>query len=134
MRKQNSNLMNATKRQRNWTAIAKASVLATSAGVLAAAAMAQTTPTPAPAPAPAPKMDKAMPPAAAAGSNAPTSSQSIDALFKRIDTDADGSLSKTELEKFDPEAAKSFEKYDTDKDSKLSLSEFDAMVKGLRAS
>lgn len=64
--------------------------------------------------------------------DAPTASQSIDALFKRIDTDANGSLSKEELDKFDPEAAKSFDKYDADKDSKLSLSEFDAMVKGLR--
>jgi EF hand len=67
-------------------------------------------------------------------STAPTGSQSTDTLFKRIDTDADGSLSKAELEKFDPEAAKSFDKYDADKDSKLSLTEFDTMVKGLRAS
>ncbi|MGL4233577.1 MAG: hypothetical protein ACRDAM_01515 [Casimicrobium sp.] len=73
------------------------------------------------------------PAAAPATPAAPTSSQSSDALFKRIDTDADGSLSKAELEKFDPEAAKSFDKYDADKDSKLSLSEFDTMVKGLRA-
>jgi hypothetical protein len=82
-------------------------------------------------PAPA-KPDKAMPPPAAT-STAPTASQSNDALFKRIDTDADGSVSKTELEKFDPEASKSFEKFDGDKDGKLSLSEFDTMVKGLRA-
>jgi EF hand len=66
-------------------------------------------------------------------STAPTTTQSTDTLFKRIDTDADGTLSKAELEKFDPEAAKSFEKYDADKDAKLSLSEFDTMVKGLRA-
>jgi hypothetical protein len=76
------------------------------------------------------KPDKAMP--GPASSAAPTASQSNDALFKRIDTDGDGALSKPELEKFDPEAAKSFEKYDADKDAKLSLSEFDAMVKGLR--
>jgi hypothetical protein len=82
-----------------------------------------------PAPMPA-KPEKPAAPAAAA--TAPTSSQSNDALFKRIDTDADGSLTKAELEKFDPEAAKSFEKFDVDKDGKLSLSEFDAMVKGLR--
>jgi Ca2+-binding EF-hand superfamily protein len=82
-----------------------------------------------PAPMPA-KPEKPAAPAAAAA--APTSSQSNDALFKRIDTDADGSLTKAELEKFDPEAAKSFEKFDVDKDGKLSLSEFDAMVKGLR--
>jgi Ca2+-binding EF-hand superfamily protein len=82
-----------------------------------------------PAPMPA-KPEK--PAAAPTATAAPTSSQSNDALFKRIDTDTDGSLSKTELEKFDPEAAKSFDKYDADKDSKLSLSEFDAMVKGLR--
>jgi Ca2+-binding EF-hand superfamily protein len=81
-------------------------------------------------PAPA-KPEKTMPPPAAS-TTAPTASQSNDALFKRIDTDADGALSKTELEKFDPEAAKSFDKYDADKDTKLSLSEFDAMVKGLR--
>ncbi len=80
------------------------------------------------------KPDKAMPPpAAAASSTAPTASQGNDALFKRIDTDADGALSKPELEKFDPEAAKSFDKFDADKDAKLSLSEFDAMVKGLRS-
>jgi EF hand len=72
-------------------------------------------------------------PSGSTSSTAPTGSQSTDTLFKRIDTDADGSLSKAELEKFDPEAAKSFDKYDADKDTKLSLSEFDTMVKGLRA-
>jgi Ca2+-binding EF-hand superfamily protein len=82
-----------------------------------------------PAPMPS-KPDKPM--AATTAPAAATASQSIDTLFKRIDTDGDGSLSKAELEKFDPEAAKSFEKYDTDKDSKLSLTEFDTMVKGLR--
>jgi hypothetical protein len=83
---------------------------------------------------PAPMPMKPEKPAAAEAKPgvAPTASQGIDSLFKRIDTDADGSLSKVELEKFDPEAAKSFDKYDTDKDAKLSLSEFDAMVKGLR--
>jgi hypothetical protein len=85
-----------------------------------------------PAPMPAKPEKPAAPAAPAAAATAPTSSQSNDALFKRIDTDADGSLTKAELEKFDPEAAKSFEKFDVDKDGKLSLSEFDAMVKGLR--
>jgi Ca2+-binding EF-hand superfamily protein len=80
---------------------------------------------------PAPMPTKPEKPAATMPAT-PTASQSIDTLFKRIDTDGDGSLSKAELEKFDPEAAKSFEKYDTDKDTKLSLSEFDTMVKGLR--
>jgi hypothetical protein len=65
---------------------------------------------------------------------APAGGQSNEALFKRIDTDADGSISKAELEKFDPEAAKSFDKYDGDKDGKLSATEFDAMVKGMKAS
>ncbi len=94
------------------------------------AAVAQTMPAK-----PAPAAPSAAPASGSAptSSTAPTGSQSTDALFKRIDTDADGSLSKAELEKFDPEAAKSFDKYDSDKDTKLSLSEFDTMVKGLRA-
>jgi hypothetical protein len=97
------------------------------------AAVAQTMPAkPAPATPSAPSAAPASG-SSSSSSTAPTGSQSTDALFKRIDTDADGSLSKAELEKFDPEAAKSFDKYDADKDSKLSLSEFDAMVKGLRA-
>lgn len=104
----------------------RATIVSVATLVAFGAAHAQTTPGPA---APAPKMDKAMP----ANAASPTASQSIDALFKRIDTDSDGSLSKAELEKFDPEAAKSFEKYDADKDGKLSLTEFDTMVKGLRA-
>ncbi len=72
-------------------------------------------------------------PGAKAPAAAPAGGQSNDALFKRIDTDADGSISKAELEKFDPEAAKSFDKYDGDKDTKLSSAEFDAMVKGMKA-
>jgi hypothetical protein len=81
------------------------------------------------------KADPMPPPtpgAAKAPAAAPAGGQSNDALFKRIDTDADGSISKAELEKFDPEAAKSFDKYDGDKDTKLSTSEFDAMVKGIK--
>jgi EF hand len=78
-------------------------------------------------------MPQAQPPASTgAPAAAPAGGSSNEALFKRIDTDGDGSISKAELEKFDPEAAKSFDKYDTDKDSKLSMSEFDAMVKGLK--
>lgn len=69
------------------------------------------------------------PAAPAASAAAPASNES---LFKRIDTDADGSISKPELEKFDPEAAKSFDKFDGDKDGKLSPTEFDAMVKGMK--
>lgn len=104
--------------------------LAVAAGILSAASFAQQ-----PAPMPA-KPPAATAPAATTPppGSAPSAAQSVDALFKRIDTDGDGSISKTELEKFDPEAAKSFDKYDLDKDSKLSLAEFDAMVKGLRAS
>ncbi len=86
----------------------------------------------APMPAPALKPDKTMPAQPSASAAAPAAEKGNDALFKRIDTDADGSISKAELEKFDPEAAKSFEKYDSDKDSRLSPVEFDAMVKGLR--
>jgi EF hand len=113
-------------RKQKSTTLLQQLIPAVAIALVSASAMAQTTPAPA---APAAKPDKAMP---AASSTAPTASQSNDALFKRIDTDGDGSLSKTELEKFDPEAAKSFDKYDGDKDGKLSLSEFDAMVKGLR--
>jgi hypothetical protein len=112
-------------RKQKSTTLVQRALPAVAVALLSVSAFAQTTP------APAAKPEKAMPPAAAS-STAPTSSQSNDALFKRIDTDADGSVSKAELEKFDPEAAKSFDKFDTDKDSKLSLSEFDAMVKGLR--
>jgi hypothetical protein len=78
-------------------------------------------------------MPQATPPAAGAPAAAPASGASNEALFKRIDTDADGSVSKTELEKFDPEAAKSFDKFDADKDGKLSMGEFDTMVKGLKS-
>jgi hypothetical protein len=113
--------MKATKLNRLTPMIAAACV------AFAGAAFAQQ-----PAPMPA-KPEKAMTPPPAANAAAPTSSQSVDALFKRIDTDTDGSLTKAELEKFDPEAAKSFDKYDADKDSKLSLTEFDTMVKGMRA-
>jgi EF hand len=102
------------------------SVCVATAVVLANGALFAQQPMPAPA-----KPENARAPESV-GRNAPTASQGIDALFKRIDSDSDGALSKPELEKFDPEAAKSFEKYDADKDTKLSLSEFDAMVKGLR--
>ncbi|TAG77366.1 MAG: EF-hand domain-containing protein [Burkholderiales bacterium] len=103
--------------------------LVIAAGILSAASFAQQ-----PAPMPAKPETPAMPAATTPpASGAPPAAQSVEALFKRIDTDGDGSISKSELEKFDPEAAKSFDKYDLDKDSKLSMAEFDAMVKGLRA-
>jgi EF hand len=79
-------------------------------------------------------MPQAQPPASTgAPAAAPAGGASNEALFKRIDTDADGSISKAELEKFDPEASKSFDKYDADKDGKLSMGEFDTMVKGLKS-
>ncbi len=104
-------------------------IIATTASFLCATAFSQQ-PAPMPAKPAAPAMPAATTPPA---SGAPPAAQSVEALFKRIDTDSDGSISKTELDKFDPEAAKSFDKYDLDKDSKLSMAEFDAMVKGLRA-
>lgn len=103
--------------------------LAVAAGLVSASAFAQQ-PAPMPAKPPAAAAPTATTPPAG---NTPPATQSVEALFKRIDTDGDGSISKPELEKFDPEAAKSFDKYDLDKDSKLSVAEFDAMVKGLRA-
>lgn len=111
------------RKQKAMSLVQRAIPALAAAALVSATAFAQTAPAPT-------KPDKAMP--GPASSSAPTASQSNDTLFKRIDTDADGALSKPELEKFDPEAAKSFEKYDADKDAKLSLSEFDAMVKGLR--
>ncbi|TAG01417.1 MAG: EF-hand domain-containing protein [Betaproteobacteria bacterium] len=76
-------------------------------------------------------MPAAQPPATQ--STAPTPGTSTETLFRRIDSDADGAISKAELEKFDPEAAKQFDKYDIDKDGKLTMAEFDAMLKGIRA-
>jgi hypothetical protein len=76
-------------------------------------------------------MPAAQPPAMQ--SPAPTPGTSTETLFRRVDSDADGTISRTELEKFDAEAAKQFDKYDTDKDGKLTMAEFDAMLKGIRS-
>lgn len=56
-----------------------------------------------------------------------------DAVFKRVDTDRDGFISKAELGSADANLARDFEKYDSDKDGKLSVLEFDAMMKALRS-
>lgn len=56
-----------------------------------------------------------------------------DAMFKRIDTDGDGSISKAELEKADAKLGQDFQKYDTDGDGKLSMAEFEAMMKSMRS-
>jgi hypothetical protein len=90
--------------------------------ILSATANAQA-PKPEPMPTPQPPVMQ---------SPAPSPSQSAEALFRRIDTDADGTISKAELEKFDADAAKQFEKFDVDKDGKLTMVEFDAMLKGIR--
>ena len=87
--------------------------------LVAAGVSAQSTPA---QPAPSP------PQAAAPAGN----SGGVENLFKRIDVNADGFISKAEFDKADPNMAKDFDKYDTDKDGKLSMAEFDAMMKALR--
>lgn len=70
-------------------------------------------------------------PAPTAPTAQPTSGPN-DIMFKRIDSDGDGYLSKSELTKADANLARDFDKYDTDKDGKLSMPEFEAMLKMIR--
>lgn len=69
------------------------------------------------------------PPAAAVQ---PPAASGVETLFKRVDSDGDGFISKSEMEKADPKLSADFDKYDLNKDGKLSLAEFDAMMKALR--
>jgi hypothetical protein len=86
-----------------------------------AAASAQMTPPTQPAPAP---VVPAMPAAQTANPN--------EAVFKRVDSDGDGYISKVELQKADANLGKDFEKFDADKDGRLSMTEFDAMMKAMK--
>lgn len=98
----------------------RAGSLAASVALGLGVASAQTAPT---QPAPAPKP-------AAATAQAATSAN--EAMFKRIDTDGNGAITKAELEKADANLARDFERYDTDKDGQLTMVEFEAMLKVLR--
>ena len=102
----------------------RAVLSATLAALGIAAASGQMTPPIQPAPAPAVPAAPAMPAAQSANPN--------EAVFKRIDTDGDGYISKVELQKADANLAKDFEKFDADKDGRLSMTEFDAMMKAMR--
>lgn len=98
-------------------AMRRAGIAAATAAMGVGTASAQMAPT---QPAPAP-----------AAPTAPVTGGS-DAMFKRVDADGDGFISKSELEKADAILARTFNKYDADKDGKLSKVEFDAMMKGVR--
>lgn len=102
-------------------------IAAATAALAMATASAQMTPTQ-PAPAPA---TPAMPPRPATPATQPAGAN--DAVFKRVDADRDGFISKAELGNADANLARDFDKYDSDKDGRLSVIEFDAMMKALRS-
>lgn len=101
-------------------AMRRAGIAAATAAMGVGTASAQMTPT---QPVPAPTVPVA-PVAQAASPN--------EAIFKRVDTDGDGFISKSELDKADANLAKDFDRFDIDKDGKLSMIEFDAMMKSMR--
>ena len=91
-------------------------------GITAASAqMAPTQPKPAPA--------AVIPPAAAPAGRAASQYETV---FKRIDGNNDGAITKSELEKADGKLGADFQKYDTDGDGKLSMPEFEAMMKSMQ--
>jgi len=101
-------------------AMRRAGIAAATAAMGVGTAGAQMTPT---QPAPAP----AVPVASATQTASPN-----EAVFKRVDADGDGFISKTELEKADANLGKDFDRFDIDKDGKLSMTEFDAMMRATR--
>lgn len=103
-------------------AIAAASV---ALGITAASAqMAPTQPKPAPA--------VVTPPAATTAAPGGRAASQYETVFKRIDADNDGSITKSELGKADGKLGADFQKYDTDGDGKLSMPEFEAMMKSMQ--
>jgi EF hand len=104
-------------------ALGRSVIAAASIALCIGTASAQTAPAQ-PAPVLAPATPGAAPMARAAGQN--------DTVFKRIDADGDGFVSKGELEKADTKLGADFTKYDTNADGKLSPEEFDAMMKSMK--
>ena len=103
-------------------AIAAASV---ALGITAASAqMAPAQPKPAPV--------AVTPPAAPSAATTGRAASQYETVFKRIDGNSDGSITKSELEKADGKLGANFQKYDTDADGKLSMPEFEAMMKSMQ--
>lgn len=104
-------------------AMRRAGIAAATAALGVGTASAQMTPTQ-PTPPPAVPTVPAAPAAQSASPN--------EGLFKRVDIDGDGFISKVEMEKADANLAKDFDRFDFDRDGRLSMSEFDAMMRAMR--
>ena len=104
-----------------------AAIAAASVALGITAASAQTTPTQ-----PAPPPAAVTPPATPAAAPARRAASQYETVFKRIDGNNDGSITKSELEKADGKLGADFQKYDTDGDGKLSMPEFEAMMKSMQ--
>ena len=104
-----------------------AAIAAASVALGITAASAQMAPT-----LPKPALAAVTPPAATAAAPAGRAASQYETIFKRIDGNNDGSITKSELEKADGKLGADFQKYDTDGDGKLSMPEFEAMMKSMQ--
>lgn len=110
------------------SALRRRTITATSMILMMGAASAQMAPV-----LPTPVLTPAVPAAAAAAAAMPRSASPYEVVFKRIDSDGNGFISKAELEKADAKLGEDFQKYDLDGDGKLSMAEFETMMRSTRS-